>query len=65
MSPRLRRFVAAVWVLAFLAFYIWAVIAVGERLPDQPLLDLLFYGIAGIGWAVPLYPLLRWAERGR
>jgi hypothetical protein len=65
MSPRLRRFVAAVGVLAFLAFYIWAVIAVGERLPDQPLLDLLFYGVAGIGWALPLYPLLRWAERGR
>ena len=33
MPPRLRRFVAAVGVLAFLVFYVWAAIGIGERLP--------------------------------
>lgn len=64
MPPRLRRFIAAMGVLVFLAGYVWAVIAIGDRLPDHPLIDLLFYGIAGIAWGVPLYPLFRWAEKG-
>ncbi|NBB51638.1 DUF2842 domain-containing protein [Rhizobium sp. CRIBSB] len=63
MPPRLRRFIAAVGVVAFLAGYVWAVIAIGDRLPDHPLIDLLFFGIAGTAWGVPLYPLFRWAEK--
>ena len=59
---RLRRAIASVGVLVFLAAYVWAVIAIGARLPDHPLIDLLFYGIAGIAWGLPLLPLLSWAE---
>ena len=62
MGPRTRRFVAAVGTLAFLALYVWAVIAVGDRLPDSMWIDLIFYGVAGIAWGVPLIPLLSWAE---
>ena len=64
MPPRLRRFVAAVGVLAFLVFYVWAAIGIGERLPDAWWIDLLFSGIAGTAWGLPLIPLLRWAEQG-
>jgi hypothetical protein len=28
-------------------------------------IDLVFYGIAGIAWGIPLIPLLSWAERER
>lgn len=59
---RLRRAIAGLGVLVFLAAYVWAVIAIGARLPDHPLIDLLFYGIAGTAWGVPLLPLLSWAE---
>jgi len=59
---RLRRAIASLGVLVFLAAYVWAVIAIGARLPDHPLIDLLFYGIAGTAWGVPLLPLLSWAE---
>ena len=64
MGPRTRRLVAAIGALAFLAFYIWAVIAVGDRLPDSMWIDLIFYGVAGIAWGVPLIPLFAWAEKG-
>lgn len=64
MPPRLRRFVAMIGVLAFLALWIWGAIAVRGLLPEGPLLDLLIYGVAGIFWGVPLYPLFKWAERG-
>ena len=65
MGPRARSFVAAVGVGAFLAFYVWAVIAIGDRLPDSPWLDLLFYGVAGVAWGIPVLPLMSWAGRGR
>lgn len=65
MGLRTRRFIATIGTVAFLAFYVWAVIAIGERLPDSQLIDLLFYGVAGIAWGVPLIPLLSWAEGGR
>ena len=63
MGARTRRAVASVGVLIFLAFYIWAVISIGARLPDHPLVHLLFYGISGLAWGVPLLPLLSWAEK--
>lgn len=64
MGLRTRRFVAMIGTLAFLTGYVWAVIAIGERLPDHALIDLIFYGVAGIAWGLPIIPLLRWAEGG-
>ena len=64
MPPRARRAVAAAGVLAFLAVWVWGAVTLGARLPANPWIHLVFYGIAGIGWGVPLIPLLRWAERG-
>ena len=62
MGPRTRRLVAALGAVLFLAFYVWAVIALSERLPDSMWIDLIFYAIAGIAWGFPLVPLLYWAE---
>lgn len=64
MGLRTRRFLAGLGTLAFLAFYVWAVIAIGDRLPDSMWIDLAFFGIAGTAWGLPLIPLLRWAEGG-
>ncbi len=65
MGLRARRFVAMIGLVLFLAGYVWAVIAIGERLPDNKALDLLFYGVAGIAWGLPLGPLFAWTEGGR
>ncbi|WP_439477771.1 DUF2842 domain-containing protein [Brevundimonas sp.] len=62
MGPQIRRFVAAIVAIAFLAFYVWAVVAIRDRLPASMWIDLIFYGVAGIAWGVPLIPLLSWAE---
>ena len=56
---------ASVGIVVFLAAYVWAAIAVSGLLPDHPLIDLLFYAVAGTAWGLPLLPLLSWAERGR
>jgi hypothetical protein len=62
MGPRARRAVAMVGIVVFLTIYIWAAISLGALLPDHPLVHLLFYGIAGTAWGIPLLPLLSWAE---
>ena len=63
MPPRARRFVATVGVVLFLAFWVWGAVTINDRLPNIWWLDLIFFAVAGIGWGVPLIPLLRWAER--
>ena len=63
MGARTRRFVATVGVLLFLTFWVWGAVSINDRLPDIWWLDLIFFAVAGIGWGVPLIPMLRWAER--
>jgi len=63
MGARSRRFVATIGVLLFLSFWVWGAVAINDRLPDIWWLDLIFFAVAGIGWGIPLIPLLRWAER--
>lgn len=64
MPPRLRRFIAALGMLGFLAFWIWGAVSLHALLPKAWWIDLIFFTVAGIGWGLPLIPLLRWAERG-
>ena len=63
MGARTRRFVATVGVLLFLTFWVWGAVSINDVLPNIWWLDLIFFAVAGIGWGVPLIPLLRWAER--
>lgn len=63
MPPRARRFVAFLGVMAFLGLWIWGAISLAEILPDIWWVDLLFFTVAGVGWGIPLIPLLRWAEK--
>ncbi|WP_426035638.1 DUF2842 domain-containing protein [Brevundimonas sp. DC300-4] len=62
MGLRARRAIASVGILAFLVLYVWGVIAIGAHVPDHPVASLLFYGLAGTLWGVPLLPLMSWAE---
>jgi len=62
MGLRARRAIASIGIVAFLVLYVWGVIAIGARVPDHPVATLLFYGLAGTLWGVPLLPLMSWAE---
>ncbi len=63
MGSRARRFIATIGVLLFLTFWVWGAVSINDVLPNIWWLDLIFFAVAGIGWGVPLIPLLRWAER--
>lgn len=56
----MRKVFGSIALLAFLAAYIAIAAILGEMLQGKKILSILFYCIAGIGWALPLKPLLQW-----
>ena len=63
MSPRLRKFIGLIAILAFLLAYVGVAVAIGERLPQHWAVLLAYYGLVGTLWGVPLFPLIRWMNR--
>ena len=63
MAPRTRRAVASLGMVVFLGVYVWAAIAEADLLPESRLIDALYFVIAGTAWGLPLFPLIKWAER--
>jgi Protein of unknown function (DUF2842) len=65
MPPRLRKLVGSVAVLAFLATYIAVAVTLADRLPDNRLVQLVYFVVVGTAWGLPLFPLIAWMQRGR
>jgi len=60
-EPILRKIIASLVMLAFLAVWIFLAGTIGTRLTEAPdWLQLVFYIFAGIAWVLPLRPLMRW-----
>jgi hypothetical protein len=64
MGPRLRKLIGSIAVVLFLAAYIAAAVTLADRLPDDPLVQLLYFAVVGVAWGVPLLPLFRWMQTG-
>ena len=65
MSARLRKLIGLVGILAFLTAYVVAVSKIADFIPKQWAAQLAFFVVAGLGWGVPILPLISWMNRGR
>jgi hypothetical protein len=65
MNERIRKLIGLLGIMAFLAAYVTAVTLVADHIPDHWLAKLAFYVIAGLGWGVPILPLISWMNTGR
>jgi hypothetical protein len=65
MPQRLRKLVGSLGVLLFFAVYVWAAVSIADRLPDNRLVEVLYFVAAGTLWGVPLLPLITWTQSGR
>ena len=65
MTARVRKFIGLFAVLAFLAAYVVAVSLIANHVPKHWAAQLVFFLVAGIGWGVPIFPLISWMNRGR
>lgn len=57
-----RRLIACAAILVFLVFWIWAAASIGGLLPRQPWIQLVYYAVAGMGWGLPILPVISWSE---
>ncbi len=65
MPKSQRRVFACVIILVFLVFWVWGASTLGSHLATAPKwASLIFYIVAGIGWAVPLKPVFTWMNSG-
>ena len=61
MPQTQRRIVASIVLLVFLGVWVWGAATIGTMLITAPKwLSLIFFIVAGIGWAVPLKPVFKW-----
>ncbi|WP_374570233.1 DUF2842 domain-containing protein [Phenylobacterium sp.] len=65
MSARVRKLIGMVAILAFLFFYVAAAITLADKVPEQPVLKLVYFVLVGTCWFVPMIPLVKWMNRGR
>jgi hypothetical protein len=65
MGPRTRKAIGSLGILLFLLFYVGLAAKLGTLLPNNGLIRLLYYVLAGTLWGAPLIPLMIWMNRGR
>ena len=65
MRRRTRKFIGAVVILVFVCVYALVAMALAQgRLQDAAKIwQYLYYVVVGLGWILPLMPLIRWMER--
>ncbi len=64
MTAGSRKLIGSLALMAGLFVYVMVVAWIGSTyLHDSPVWQLLFYGIAGIAWALPLRPFMAWMNR--
>lgn len=63
MPPRIKKIVGSLAILAFLVVYAFAAILIADLIPKHPALELLYFLVAGIGWILPIIPLMVWMNR--
>ncbi len=66
MKRRARKLVGVAAMLAFVTTYALMAMALAQArfvLGAPDLLQWLYYAVIGMGWVLPMMPLIRWMER--
>ncbi len=60
MKPRIKKLIGFMALLPALVVYVGGAAALGDRVPDNQLLKVAFYLVAGVAWAFPVKYLMLW-----
>lgn len=60
IPARLRKLIGAFAVMAVLFAWIWAFAGLYDRLPPNRFIHLVYFVALGIGWVLPVIPLISW-----
>lgn len=62
LSLPVRRVIACVGIFIFLIVYVMIITSLSGFLHGGKVTALIFYGLAGTLWGVPVMPLIAWSE---
>lgn len=68
MSPKMRKLLGGVVMILFVMVYALVAMALAQARVVQDsakLVQACIYAALGLGWILPLMPLIRWMERRR
>ena len=65
LSPHIKKVYGGVLIMVFLAGYIYLAATLAGMLPDNILIKAVYYAVIGIGWGIPLIPLLSWMDKDK
>lgn len=60
IPARLRKFLGSIAVMAVLFAWIWAFTSLYDHLPSNRLVHLVYFVALGMGWILPVIPLISW-----
>ncbi|MEG9862271.1 MAG: DUF2842 domain-containing protein [Parvularculales bacterium] len=63
MTSRVRKFIGVLVLIGGITLYVMVAATIGGRLPDDTLIHVLYYGVAGVLWAFPAGQLIRWMQK--
>jgi predicted membrane channel-forming protein YqfA (hemolysin III family) len=63
IPARLRKLIGAFAVMAVLFAWIWAFTSLYDRLPANRFVHLVYFVVLGVGWVLPVIPLITWMGR--
>lgn len=63
MNPRIKKLVGTLAILVFLVVYAAGAILLADVIPQHPAIDLVYFVVAGIGWILPIIPLMVWMNK--
>ncbi|MDP4594825.1 MAG: DUF2842 domain-containing protein [Beijerinckiaceae bacterium] len=68
MQRRNRKLIGAAVMLTFVIFYALIAMALAQSRPLQEagkLVQGISYALLGLGWIIPIMPLIKWMEGGK
>ncbi len=65
MTARIRKLIGGAGMILFLILYTGAAVRIAGVLPANAAVKLAYFAVVGIGWGVPIIPLITWMNRGR
>lgn len=66
MRSRQRKLIGAIFMVVFVVVYALAAMMLAQVTAlkvESGVLRLLIFAVLGLGWAVPMVPLIAWMER--
>jgi len=63
MPMRLKKMLGSLFICLFVLFWVALALGLAQHVPPKWYFELPFYAVMGLGWGVPILPVLSWMAR--